>query len=120
MADKGLYWFPDRIQTPPFSFEARRETGELLRRLQRGERLSLPQSRPMPSIGPGVHELRVRDQSVYWRVVYFIGAKRIVILEIFEKKTQNTPPNVIRLCQTRLTEYILSEKREVEADEDNS
>jgi hypothetical protein len=39
------------IKTPPLSPEARIEAGLLLRRLQRGERLEMPHSRPMPVIG---------------------------------------------------------------------
>jgi hypothetical protein len=38
------------VKTPPFSQEGR--TGTLLRRPQRGEKLRLPHSRPMPVVGP--------------------------------------------------------------------
>lgn len=50
-ADKPLVWMEGEIKTPPFSGEARIEAGMLLRRLQRGENLGLPHSRPMPDIG---------------------------------------------------------------------
>ncbi|HEY9605386.1 MAG TPA: hypothetical protein V6C85_27525 [Allocoleopsis sp.] len=59
--DKPLVWLHGEVKTPPFSQEARIETGVLLRRLQQGENLGLPHSRPMPSIGTHCHELRVRD-----------------------------------------------------------
>ena len=49
--DKDLVWFKGEVKTPPFSSEARIEAGFLLRRLQQGESLSMPQSRPMPNIG---------------------------------------------------------------------
>lgn len=45
----------------PFSITARMQAGYLLRRLQEGDSLSLPHSRPMPIIGPRCHELRVED-----------------------------------------------------------
>jgi hypothetical protein len=48
--DKPLVWMHGEITTPPFSDNARIETGYLLRQLQKGSSLSLPQSRPMPSI----------------------------------------------------------------------
>ena len=48
---KPLVWLRGRVKTPPFSVGARLEAGLLLRRLQRGDALSLPHSRPMPSIG---------------------------------------------------------------------
>jgi len=50
--DKPLVWLRGGIKTPPFSQNARLEAGFLLRKLQRGEKLSMPHSRPMPSIGP--------------------------------------------------------------------
>jgi hypothetical protein len=48
--DKPLAWLAGEIKTPPLSSEARQDAGVLLRRLQRGELLSMPESRPMPSI----------------------------------------------------------------------
>ena len=57
--DKPLVWMHGEISTPPFSENARIEAGYLLRQLQKGKSLSLPQSRPMPSIGTRCHELRI-------------------------------------------------------------
>jgi hypothetical protein len=54
--ERPLVWLHGEIKTPPFSFEARVETGVLLRRLQGGEKLTLPHSRPMPAIGARCHE----------------------------------------------------------------
>jgi phage-related protein len=65
----------------------------------------MPQSRPMPSIGPRCHELRVNDVGGTWRVVYRIDKDAIVILEVFAKKTNQTPKGVIETCQKRLKEY---------------
>ena len=69
-ADKPLAWLHGEIKTPPLSAEARIEAGLLLRRLQRGERLEMPRSRPMPSIGLRCHELRIREADVTWRIIY--------------------------------------------------
>ena len=77
----------------------------LLRRLQRGESLRLPQSRPMPSIGRRCHELRITDEDATWRIVYRIDADAIVIAEVFAKKTQATPKAVIAACRRRLRSY---------------
>ena len=60
--DKPLVWLRGEVKTPPFGSDARIEAGFLLRRLQRGETLGLPQSRPMPAIGPGCHELRIVER----------------------------------------------------------
>jgi len=87
------------------STEARREMGFLLRQLQQGENLSLPHSRPMPSIGKACHELRVNDQNKTWRLFYFLDSDAIVILEVDEKKTRQTPKTKIDICQKRLKSY---------------
>ena len=104
-ADKPLVWLHGEVKTPPFSAEARVEAGVLLRRLQRGERLSLPQSRPMPSIGPRCHELRIPDADATWRMVYRLDSEAIVIGEVFSKKTQATPKHVIEACRGRFKAY---------------
>lgn len=77
----------------------------LLRRLQRGESIGLPHSRPMPSIGGRCHELRIIDEKATWRIVYRIDPDAIVIADVFGKKTQATPPQVIAACKRRLREY---------------
>jgi phage-related protein len=103
--DKPLAWLHGQVKTPPLSQEARIETGFLLRRLQRGERLGMPQSRPMPSIGPRCHELRINDANSTWRLIYRVDPDAIVIAEVFAKKTEKTPKDVIQACKTRLKEY---------------
>lgn len=103
--DKPLVWLHGKIKTPPFSQAARLEAGYLLRRLQRGEKLGLPHSRPLPVIGSRCHELRINDAGAVWRIVYRMDADAIVILEIFSKKTVKTPKVVITTCRNRLKEY---------------
>lgn len=102
---KPLAWLHGEVKTPPFSKLARLEAGFLLRRLQRGESLAMPQSRPMPSIGARCHELRINDADSTWRVIYRIDADAIVILDVFAKKTSTTPKAVIDTCRKRLKEY---------------
>ena len=77
----------------------------LLRRLQRGEVLGLPQSRPMPAIGRRCHELRIIDADVTWRLAYRIDSDAIVVAEVFAKKTQATAKSVIDACKRRLRAY---------------
>jgi phage-related protein len=103
--DKPLVWLGGEVKTPPFSREARIETGYLLRLLQRGERLSLPHSRPMPALGPRCHELRVNASGETFRIVHRIDADAIVIVEVFSKKTRRTPQPVIETCRRRLRAY---------------
>jgi phage-related protein len=103
--DKPLVWLHGEVKTPPFSVDARIEAGVLLRRLQRGENITLPHSRPMPSIGKACHELRIQDQTKTWRIVYCIDSDAIVILDVFTKTTQQTPKQVIARCRKRLQLY---------------
>jgi phage-related protein len=103
--EKPLIWLHSEVKTPPLSRAARIEAGYLLRKLQMGELLSLPHSRPMTLIGSRCHELRIGDQTKTWRVVYRIDNDAIVILEVFEKKTQKTPREVIESCKRRIRLY---------------
>jgi phage-related protein len=98
-------WLRGEIKTPPFGPAARVQAGFLLRRLQRGDRLSMPDSRPMPSIGRRCHELRINDDNVAWRIIYRTDADAIVIAEVFAKKTDRTSQPVIEVCRRRLREY---------------
>lgn len=104
-ADRPLVWLRGAVKTPPFSAAARLEAGTLLRRLQAGEKLAMPHSRPMPSIGSRCHELRVVDAEKTWRVVYRIDADAIVVADVFPKTTQQTPVRVIVDCKRRLRLY---------------
>ncbi len=65
----------------------------------------MPHSRPMPSIGPRCHELRITDEKIDWRIIYRVDADAIVILELFEKKTSKTARSVIEACLRRLKAY---------------
>ena len=104
-ADKPLVWLHGEIKSPPFTAAARVEAGVLLRRLQRGESLGLPHSRPMPVIGQRCHELRIPDKTKNWRIFYQIDVKAVIVMEILDKQTQQTPLEIIRACQKRLSRY---------------
>jgi phage-related protein len=102
---KPLVWLHGEVKSPPFSKEARLEAGFLLRRLQRGDLLEMPASRPMPSVGARCHELRVNDSTGHWRLIYRIDHDGIVIAEVFSKKTRATPKPIVEVCRKRLKEY---------------
>ncbi|WP_353740157.1 type II toxin-antitoxin system RelE/ParE family toxin [Desulfonatronum lacustre] len=73
--------------------------------LQSGQSLSLPHSRPMPSIGKRCHELRIVDEDVTWRFFYRIDADCIVLIHWEQKKTRRTLKATIDLCKARLAAY---------------
>jgi phage-related protein len=103
--DKALVWLHGEVKTPPLTSAARIEAGYLLRKLQMGVKLSLPHSRPTPSVGARCHELRIIDENKTWRIVYRMDQDAIVILDVFEKKSKKTPLEVIENCKRRIRLY---------------
>ena len=77
-----------------------------IRRLQDGEMLGMPASRPLPAIGRNCHELRVVDGNVTWRIVYYLASDAVVILEVFSKKTRTLPRGVADAAQRRMQQYL--------------
>lgn len=77
----------------------------MLRRLQQGDKLGMPHSRPMPSIGRHCHELRIVDAGKTWRLIYRLDADAIVIADVFAKTTPQTPKRTIENCIRRLNLY---------------
>jgi len=103
--DKPLFWLHGSITTPPMSVNARRESGYLLRELQRGEMPFAPLCKPMKTIGARCYELRVLDESVTWRIMVRVDADAILVADVFAKKTPKTPQGIIDACKKRLREY---------------
>ena len=67
----------------------------------------------MPSIAAQCHELRINDENQTWRIIYYVSADAMVILDVFSKKTAATPNEVLMNCKRRLAAYIgISSRRE--------
>ena len=81
----------------------RRAAGYQLNKLQENE---LPDDwKPMPGIGAGVSEIRIRDASGAYRIMYvakFLEA--IYVLHVFRKKTQKTAAGDVELTRKRYRE----------------
>jgi len=109
---KPLYVLHGQIKTPPMGSKARQEAGYYLRMVQDGESLAMPTSRPMPQIAPNCHELRIPDEDMAcdWRVIYFIDDIAILVLEVFQKKTQITPEKVKDTCRDRRARYLVTKE----------
>ena len=106
MASKPLVWLHGEVKTPPFSLAARIAAGFLLRRLQWGEVLAMPVSRPLPVVGSNCHELRVMDGNLSWRIVYHVASDGVVILDVFAKKTRTLPKQALDASKRRLRVYL--------------
>lgn len=102
---KPLVWLHSEVKTPPFTPEGRQEAGMLLRLLQRGERLGMPQAELLPDVGPRCAALRVRDAEHNWRIMVRIDSDAVLILAVYPKKTPKIPDEVIERCKKRLKQY---------------
>lgn len=88
-----------------FPEDARHDTGYQLEKVQRGEQPD--DFKPMPSIGKGVEELRIWDDSGTYRVVYTARqADAVYVLHAFQKKAQATAKRDVDLARKRYSDLI--------------
>lgn len=105
---KQIIWDKVAIETVrAFSVEVRQELGALLRILQDGGRLGMPQSKSMKQVAPSAFELRIKDKDGIYRVFYMLFDKhKILVPHAFTKRTQKTPLHEIETAQKRLRRLI--------------
>ena len=85
---------PGRLRD--FPEDARREAGHELYQVQKG--LDPSDWKPMPTIGAGVREIRIRDRIGAYRVIYIATlADAIHVLHAFQKKSQKPHSGTWRL-----------------------
>ncbi len=97
---KRLREFPD---------DAKQDTGYQLDKVQKGQQPD--DFKPMPSIGKGVEEIRVRDETGIYRTIYTARiADAVYVLHAFQKKTQATSKSDIDIAKERYTEMIRGQK----------
>lgn len=88
-----------------FGPDAKQDAGYQLDKVQRGEQPD--DFKSMPSIGKGVEEIRLWDESGTYRVIYTARlADAVYVLHAFQKKTQATAKRDIDLVKTRLVELL--------------
>ncbi len=110
---KPVGWLHGEIKTPPFTEEGRKEAGDLLRLLQEGEKLGMPQAEPLPIVGPRCGALRVRDGEHDWRIMYRVDPDAVLVVEVYAKKTKKIPQEVIDRCKKRLKDYDDTAKKQL-------
>jgi len=82
-----------------------REAGYQMDKVQNGKEPT--DWKPMPSIGEGVKELRVQDETGAFRVIYLAKlANSVYVLHCFQKKTQQTSEKDIKLARKRFKDLI--------------
>ncbi len=100
MSDKPINWVgSSREDLSNFPTTARKKAGFQLRAVQKGR---VPSDfKPMPTIGKGVEEIRIRAKGAY-RVFYVSRFEEAVyVLHAFEKKTQKTAKEDIQIGRQR-------------------
>jgi phage-related protein len=93
-----------------FPETARKEAGSQIRRVQYGD--APDDWKPMPAIGAGVNEIRLRDDGDQYRVIYLAKLKEAVfVLHCFQKKTQKTAKPDVDLAAKRYRELLKEQKK---------
>lgn len=87
---KTLYWLGTSLEDlKAFPADVRTEAGTALRLVQQG--VDPRDWKPMPDVGKGVREIRIRDQAGAFRVFYVVeSGDAVYVLHAFQKKTQRT------------------------------
>jgi phage-related protein len=93
-----------------FPISARREAGHQIDQVQHGQE---PDDwKPMPTIGPGVREIKIRDIAGAFRVVYIAKfADAVYVLHCFQKKTQKTSKMDLDLAEKRYRELLKEQSK---------
>lgn len=88
-----------------FPVSVRRVVGYQIERVQRG--LDPDDWKPMKTVGPGVREIRVRETSGAFRVIYIATlADAVYVLHAFQKRSQTTSKRDLELPAERLKRLI--------------
>ena len=110
MTRKPVTWLGDSLEAiKDFPQLARQRTGRQLARVQDG--LEPESWKPMPSVGLGVNEIRIREGGAF-RVIYVAKfPEAIYVLHAFQKKARKTPKADIDLAGTRYRAMVNERKQ---------
>ncbi len=88
-----------------FPDDARRAAGYQISRVQQGK--DPDDWKPFPTIGSSVREIRIRERSGAFRVIFQATLPdAVLVLNAFQKKAQKTPQHEIDRARARLREYM--------------
>jgi phage-related protein len=111
MTIKPVEWLGDSRKTlKQFPATVQRRAGFELRNVQQGVRAT--DSKMMPSVGSGVEEIRVWDESGTYRVIHLAKfVEAVYVLHVFQKKTQQTSQRDVEVARVRLNQLIRERKK---------
>src|SRR6266481_2436087 len=88
-----------------FSKDARHDAGQQIYKVQQGQQPD--DFKPMPTVGKGVEELRVWDETGTYRVIYTARlVDAVYVLHAFQKKSQATSKPDIAIAQRRYAQLM--------------
>ena len=88
-----------------FPLTARREAGHQLDLVQNGQ--DPDDWKPMNTVGQGVKEIRIRDASGAFRIVYVAKfGDAVYVLHCFQKKTEQTSKTDLNLAAKRYRDLL--------------
>ncbi len=110
MSRRPLIWLSTALKDlRAFPLAARRRAGHELDLLQQG--LAPTDWKPMPTVGDGVYELRIRADGAF-RVFYVAKrAEGIIVVHAFQKKTQQTAQIDLDLAAKRYRQYLVDQRQ---------
>ena len=113
MPTKALFWVGTSLEDiRAFPADARRIAGHQLHLVQKG--LDPSDWKPMPTVGSGVYELRIRTRLEH-RVFYIAKlSEGIYVLHAFEKRTRKTPQADVNLARIRLSQVVRQRRKQKE------
>lgn len=98
---------PARNEIVDWPIDVRKDLGSILTKLQKREKVGMPDVRAMPSVAKGCSEIRLKDTSGIFRVFYLIESEDgILVFHAFKKKTEQTPQKEIETAQRRLKIFL--------------
>lgn len=111
MAFKPITFHGDSLdRLREFPQEARQQAGHELYEVQKGAEPT--NWKPMPTVGVGVREIRIGDESGAYRVIYIANLPDAIhVLHAFQKKTQKTAQRDLALASARLKELKRGKQR---------
>lgn len=89
-----------------FPLRVREELLDAISDLRAGVILSMPVSRKMMGMGAGVFELRFKERSGIYRIIYYVKkGDAIFLIHGFQKKTNKTPQKNIEVSVQRIKRF---------------
>jgi phage-related protein len=87
------------------SKEIRQDLQDVLEKIELNFKLGMPHIKSLASIFPGLSEIRIKDRSGPFRVIYILKRKEVIyLIHAFRKKTQKLPEKEKQIILKRLKE----------------